>query len=173
MKLEHFQRIEKTLGLSLPQDYREAVLLNNFPQGIEDEMFSDADRIIRENEKLRASGLPGREWPHHYFIFGGDHEGNGYYLDLSASPAPVYFVDRETGSTELEIETLGQWVNFGFEMHAENLADAAEDQAEQDAIEEEDAERKAAQATARMAAEARRLEYAEVTNTKQWWQFWK
>jgi hypothetical protein len=96
-------RIETELQITLPAEYRKAVV--NFPLRFDmgnsaSFLWDDADALIRENQELRTTkqaagwfeiGHVG--WPHHFYFIGGDVEFSAV-LDLRQTPCRVLEVEH-------------------------------------------------------------------------------
>jgi hypothetical protein len=98
MTQSDLSRIETTLNVKLPSEYREVVLHYpvRFDYGNADSPLWDAPGpLIRQNEELRTTktvngwlGYTHVGWPTHFFFIGGDVELS-YVLDLRQSPCRV------------------------------------------------------------------------------------
>jgi hypothetical protein len=123
-------RIERELGVRLPDSYRKAVV--NYPvpafAGNSEVMFwDDADAIIEYNHRLRA----GEEsfvdpWPTRFFALGRDGGGCSNALDLDDELAGVFWFDRAHISEDITKpsgEKLNQWVSRQVEEMSEYLSE--------------------------------------------------
>ena len=114
MTEQDLMRIERELGIHLPDDYRKAVL--NYPiradRGTSDSwLYDNAVALVKMNREYRNgfSGLP--PWPAHYFIV-GETDCVPYFVDLTKSPSPVFSADHgNLQSLSTEAETLSAWVD--------------------------------------------------------------
>ena len=121
-------RIERELGISLPDTYRKA--LSDYPvpafAGNSEVMFwDDADALIDYNRRLRA----GEEsfvdpWPVRFFALGRDDGGCSDALDLEDELHGVFWFDRAHVSEEVASpsgEKLDQWISRQIEAMTEYL----------------------------------------------------
>lgn len=152
MSPEELQQIESELGITLPVDYREAML--NYPldrDPLDETLCDDVELLIKSNLYYRKHKFFGLEWPGHYFTFGGDGFGNRFFLDLTLTPSPVFFADHEVREYREDKPSLEAWLEMV-------MLEQAEYRAELDAENRE--------------AEADRQARLKKKETKQWWQFW-
>ena len=113
MVSDDLDRIERELIVRLPGNYRALVLtypLGLGPSGPDYELLDDPGQIITINRQYRDDGFFGMPWPAHFFSFGGDGNGNAYYLDLRKEPSPVYFADHEGSLYSEQWPSLEVWL---------------------------------------------------------------
>ena len=106
-------RVERELGIRLPNDYRAMVLTYPAelgPSGPDYELLDDPEQLIKINLLFREQGFFGMPWPARFFSFGGDGNGNEYYLDLRQEPSPVYFADHEGTMYSEQWPSLAAWL---------------------------------------------------------------
>ena len=98
MSPEDLDRIERDLGINLPDSYRS--VMSGFPipafAGNSDtDLWDDADALIERNLELRTEHVKGHgPWPSHCYFFGDPLTACGYALDLRKPDAPVLWVDH-------------------------------------------------------------------------------
>jgi hypothetical protein len=100
MTAQDLDRIELSLGIALPAEYRTVMMAYPFPSdssAAELWMPDDAERVLVLNEGYRRG--PGRstDWPRHLFLLGDDGGEEAFVLDTSAVPYPVAAYQLETG----------------------------------------------------------------------------
>jgi hypothetical protein len=95
-------RIEAELDIKLPTDYIAAVQQNPFKVGAQ-EFYGDANEILEQTKWNRDEGFFGLKWPENYLVIGDDGAGNQYFIDVSRTPSPVFFVDHEYAAVD------GKW----------------------------------------------------------------
>jgi len=142
-------RIESSLGVTLPMDYRG--LMQNYPFAAEtvahsSMLIDDPDWVIGANRGVDTHFMlhhrQGRWVPtRDYLQIGNDGGENCYYLDLRGTPPPVYGFDLEAGTLSVFAADLGDYTRRCTEIDEE-------------------------------LAEEERLE-AEWLREKKWWQFWR
>ena len=102
MTLEGLRRIETSLGVTLPPDYRRLML--NYPvvfdRGTaEGDLWDEADAVVRRNEELRrprrSLGAEYRALPARYLFVGDDGAGWQHLLDLESDPPVVHIMEYE------------------------------------------------------------------------------
>jgi hypothetical protein len=91
--------IESALNIAVPPLYRQWALRLPLPgeetEGWE-EVFNDAERLIKENRELRSNGWYSGPWPPHLFCI-GEHDGNHYFIDLSNLNSGVFYANHDAG----------------------------------------------------------------------------
>jgi hypothetical protein len=115
-------RIESTLGLTLPTFYRRQML--NYPRWlpekqpdwsnvIEDEFADNPDRVIYFNQYVRGCQrgefFDDRTWPDEYFVIGTEDEQNWYFLDLASGSEAVYLFHHEMGDVAEAAASLAEF----------------------------------------------------------------
>jgi hypothetical protein len=143
MRDEDLDRIEATLGVKLPAEYRATMREYPFPPGspaAELWLPPDADWVIQKSRVWSESGQSHRAWSARYVALGGDGGEERYVLDLGTSPPSVLAADAEEQAVEPLAPDWPSWLAMLEEWHAE--------------VEEDD-----------------RHEAGHRSN-KRWWQFW-
>jgi hypothetical protein len=108
-------RIESSLQVRLPQDYRQLAL--NHPiraehGTIDGNLWDDATALIEWNLKYRAGFAGLKPWPDHFYLIGDDGAASTYALDLRASPSPVFMFDHGSPDAMFkQAETCRQWMD--------------------------------------------------------------
>ncbi len=143
MRDEDLDRIEATLGLKLPPEYRATMRDYPFPpDSSAAELWSppDADWVIRTSQQWSETGLYDRPWSARYLALGGDGGEEHYILDLGTSPPSVLVADVENWKVEPLADDWQSWLAMLEEWHAE--------------IEQDE------------------RDHGERLRGKRWWQFW-
>ena len=113
MVSDDLDRIERELTIRLPGNYRALVLTYPHglgPSGPDYELLDDPAQIVALNRSYRAQVFFDMPWRSHFFSFGGDGNGNAYYLDLRKEPSPVYFADHEGTLLSEQWPSLEAWL---------------------------------------------------------------
>lgn len=118
-KLKPWRRLERKLGLVLPEPYIE--ILRRFPEyvrGMKDSsgrplseyaLLESADAVVELNERVRQSGEwtpQGGPWPQKFLAIGEDMCGNYYAIDTARDGDQVFFFDHESGRWSLVAESV-------------------------------------------------------------------
>lgn len=121
MTSKDLKRMESELQLKLPVEYRRWA--QSLPQPEEEEeswqtAFSDADRLIEENRRLREEGWGGDPW-HPHLVCIGEFDGGHFFIDLN-QPGDVFLSEFEGNQYDPDDYTdcrVGTWPEFisGFE----------------------------------------------------------
>lgn len=101
-------RIESSLGIRLPSDYRRFVLSSSAQQA--GGIFSDAEQVIATNESSRQMSWLGRPLDRVFYIFGVDDTGRELFLDLDFPEPPVMVADREHRRGTVLAQTFDEWI---------------------------------------------------------------
>ena len=106
MTPEDAKRIEETLGISLPNEYRQ--LLLNYPVVYDrgtphGDLWDDADAIIKRNQELRGKRKSlGKEYaplPEEFLFVGDDGAGWQHLIDMRTDPPVVNIMEFEAIDT--------------------------------------------------------------------------
>jgi hypothetical protein len=138
-----FEQLERSLGIRLPDTYRDAMLAYAFPPdspAAELWLPDHAKTTLETNRQIRAVTLDGRPWPQHLIAIGGDGGEEMYLLDCATSPYAVLVFDIETGGTRPCAASFTEFLDKQWKA----LRDLDEDE--------------------------RRM--AEAYRKRKWWQFW-
>lgn len=99
MDASELDRIENSLGITLPEAYRN--VMTDFPSpddpfGYTCLLSTEADELISENSRLREKGFfRYRCWPDNFYALGWDGCGNYYFIRLDKQDETVYLADHE------------------------------------------------------------------------------
>jgi hypothetical protein len=148
MKPVDVSRIESSLQITLPRDYRrllEAFPLQAFAGNSDTAVWDDADRLVELNRELRGGGAGGvNPWPAYFFALGRDAGGCVQAIDLRTND--LWWADRshlDAASSYKHRETFEQWAAEYFEGLKSDLegegGDAAASPQERAALEEKNA----------------------------------
>lgn len=130
-------RLEKSLGVNVPSDYRH--LLLHFPirfdQGTSSgALWDDADALIKRNKELRTQrhslGVDYAALPEPYLFIGDDEAGWQFLIDIGSEPSMVHVMEFED-TTKIspvrndagEAQSLNDW----FHAHLLELRDSGID----------------------------------------------
>ena len=102
-------RIESSLRIRLPSDYRRFVLSLS-GQGT-NRVFTDAEQVIASNESRRQMSWLGRPLDQVFYIFGLDGTGRELFLDLDFPEPPVMVADHEHRRDSVLAQTFGDWIS--------------------------------------------------------------
>ena len=133
MTVDDLERIEESLGISLPASYRERLLAFPIPAAVGNTdlaVWDDADRLIALNRELRRGLHRGmRPWPARFFAIGHPGDGNPHALDLEAGDAVwwVFHSDLDDRETYLEGGSFPPWADHYFATVRAEMADAGVD----------------------------------------------
>ena len=106
-------RIEQSVGITLPQEYREAIADPALVPDVEygPGLCADADLLIRDNKNLRAHGFYGQKWDPRHFVIQNDGCGNYYFIKCPYDHT-VYFADHEDNFDCRNLSNLRKWDSF-------------------------------------------------------------
>ena len=90
-------QIESQLNLSLPQEYRDAILSHPLPDSssYNYEFCGHYETLLAENNLIRDNGFFDHDWNSALFIIGFDGCGNKYFITTSPFDGRIYFADHE------------------------------------------------------------------------------
>ncbi|SRR5258706_10549891 len=102
-------RIESSLGIKLPSDYRQFALSPSTQRvsGV----FTDAQQAITANESSRQMSWLRRPLDRAFYIFGVDETGKELFLDLDFPDPPVMLADHEHQRGAVQARTFGEWIS--------------------------------------------------------------
>lgn len=101
-------RIEETLGIRMPPDYRRFILSkwsHQMPG-----LFLDADQIISENMHRRAKSWLGRPLESVFFVFALDRAGKEVFFDLDIRMTPVFIADHVKRNCRVQANSFEAWL---------------------------------------------------------------
>ena len=112
MTSEDVDLIESQLDLTFPADYRAFVI--DYPPALrrfagEHEIFDTQDAVVQHTLERRLLGAGDRTVPEHFVVIGTSGSADYYFLDLSESPPPVMFENRESGSITTAAPSFTVW----------------------------------------------------------------
>ena len=128
MDPHEFDRMEQTLGVSLPAPYRAAMLDYPFPpnhQAAELWMPDSAAIVLEMNRPIPERRLAGKAWPSHLVLIGSDGGEEDFVLDVHAPSAPVLAYERESGNVRALAPDFAAWLALLQEWESEVERDAA------------------------------------------------
>jgi len=101
-----FERLERELKISLPNDYKRLMAAYPFPE----DSFS-ADCLMPDNpDRLLEISRDRNKLPPHGFIIGDDSEYETYFLDTSREFSPVFAFDEQSGKVRERFPNLDAYV---------------------------------------------------------------
>ena len=109
MTAHDITRIESSLGILLPSDYRQFVLSSSGQQA--SGIFLDAGQAIATNESSRQMSWLGLPLERVFYIFGVDETGRELFLDLDFPEPPVMVADHEHRRGTVLAQTFGDWIS--------------------------------------------------------------
>jgi hypothetical protein len=126
-------RIERELGIHLPEVYKKALL--SYPiaayTGNSETMFwDDADRLIALNNELRRGIHAVAPWPARFYALGQDSGGCSDALDLEDPEHGVFWFDRQhvdAGANSRSPEKIEAWLMRQVKDYTSDLIDAGID----------------------------------------------
>ena len=135
MSEEDFIHIEAKLSITLPNEYKEAILDYPFTTKfehdvIENSLMRSSKSVILMNLELRKNGFFNIDWPDSFFAIGNDSAGNNYFYDLRSPEAKLYYADHDEIFDQNNLDELIAY---------ENIKEFIDDQLEyqEDVLEEE------------------------------------
>lgn len=98
MTTQELNEIETSLGIILPENYREWAL--RLPKVDEEKeswhwIFNDKQAVIDENVLVRRKGCQEQFWPPELFCI-GEADGNHYFICLQ-EPDHIYYTNHDAG----------------------------------------------------------------------------
>jgi len=116
-------RIESSLRVTLPEDYRQFLMsrtaeVAQLKSALEfvATPWIDPDEIIRQNSN-RETWREGttvqpdnQPWPVSYFLIGTNGAGDFWFIDLGGAKSGVWFYEHETGEVQSDHATLDDWI---------------------------------------------------------------
>jgi phosphoribosylformimino-5-aminoimidazole carboxamide ribotide isomerase len=111
-----FQEIEGILGVSLPGQFKVAMLrfeaLSVKQQRFQFCLYQTAEEVVQANRYARDFARLGWEWPDKYLIVGESYCGDAFCLDLSgANDGGIWCCDHERGCEFSRIEEINTFVD--------------------------------------------------------------
>ncbi len=101
-----FQRLERELTISLPNDYRTLMTAYPFPA----DSFSADCLLPNSADRLLELSCARQKLPPHSFIIGDDSADETYFLDASREHSPIYVFDVESGKVRERFPSLDAYV---------------------------------------------------------------
>jgi len=89
--------IERELGISLPESYRQAVCPFRIPALVGNtdcQLWDDAKRLVELNLQLRAGSRARPAWPAYLFAVGNPHGDELIAVDTRSGHGPVWWLDH-------------------------------------------------------------------------------
>ncbi len=93
MTEDDIRKIESSLSLRLPQQYRDAVCpfpVKAYIGNCDTDLWDDADKLIALNQRLHSC----ESWPENLFAVGEDAGGTETAIDLTTPDSQVWWIDR-------------------------------------------------------------------------------
>jgi hypothetical protein len=125
MNHEDVARIESSLDIELPDDYRRLLVAFPLPAyagNVDTAFWDDADRLIQYNRELRKGGAGIKPWPVHFYALGRDEGGCAQAIDLRNGE--LWWMDHchvEAAGSYRHEEPLKEWAAAYFEDLAADL----------------------------------------------------
>ena len=121
-------RIQRVLGVSLPDAYCATMLAYPFPpehQAAELWMPDDVDIVLELNRAIRQLPLANQPWPTHLVIIGDDGGEEAFVLDTRTASGPVLVYERESSHLRSLAPDCQTWLATLRDWQAEVDRDAA------------------------------------------------
>ncbi len=112
MTHDDVSRIERELGITVPEDYR--ALVTDYPAELwkhvsDFDLLDDPSGVIEINREVRTGDFYDLTWPEEYFAIGETRRGDYYCLDLSNDASPVIYFDHEAKAFLERAPSLQEW----------------------------------------------------------------
>lgn len=97
MTSEDIQLIERELGLTLPESYKQGLVPFRIPAlagNVDSLLWDDAQRLIALNQELRNGDNNRPAWPAHLFAVGDPHGDEIIAIDTRSPAGSVWWLDH-------------------------------------------------------------------------------
>lgn len=100
MLQDDLNKIEKELGIKLPNGYKEVML--NYPfsstqySNVQESLSDNPENLINLNLFYREHGYKGKVFPEYFFIIGTTGNNGIYFIDLRRDDETIYSIDNDT-----------------------------------------------------------------------------
>jgi cell wall assembly regulator SMI1 len=114
-----FDRIEREMGITLPDDYRETMIHYPFPPDSSpaiNDLCNNASELISWNKDGSSLDI---EEASEYFMIGTDGSEELYFIDVRLQRSSVYVYCIDTDTFSVVAASLAEWVNMISEMEQE------------------------------------------------------
>jgi hypothetical protein len=104
--------IERTLDVTLPDNYVRQLLAEPFGDGRED-FYECAGEIIRGTLFCRERNLAGGTWRDQWVVIGNVGNGDYWFIDTERETSPVFATSHDGGSpVQQDAASVAEWVAF-------------------------------------------------------------